>query len=229
MNIGQDNPVKIIDVFVDELNLAELGFNGARPANLGQWLTFNANIGGDMSIQYDFPDRGTIRIVCGEDVIEVPLPGSVPADGGTGDADGASPTVSAIPAASPAPPAPVPRPGTGGVVATGGIPPGRRKPPPQSARPKTIPRAMGFISKKAVDFNWTQLASPVDMVSLDELADATEDKLSRATSIIENLKILNVGVPGSAKPKQLKILPSILRNRPLGVDAVRLFRLADQN
>jgi hypothetical protein len=26
--IGEDNPVRVIDVFVDELDLAELGFNG---------------------------------------------------------------------------------------------------------------------------------------------------------------------------------------------------------
>ncbi|AXF18764.1 IS1182 family transposase [Paraburkholderia caledonica] len=34
--IGPDNPVRIIDVFVDELNLAELGFNGATPALTGR-------------------------------------------------------------------------------------------------------------------------------------------------------------------------------------------------
>ena len=34
--IGQDNPVRIIDVFVDELDLAELGFNGATPAVTGR-------------------------------------------------------------------------------------------------------------------------------------------------------------------------------------------------
>ena len=35
-NIGQDNPVRIIDVFLDELDLAELGFNGATPAVPGR-------------------------------------------------------------------------------------------------------------------------------------------------------------------------------------------------
>ncbi|NYH22869.1 IS1182 family transposase [Paraburkholderia bryophila] len=34
--IEQDNPVRIIDVFVDELDLAELGFNGATPATTGR-------------------------------------------------------------------------------------------------------------------------------------------------------------------------------------------------
>ena len=34
--IGQDNPVRIIDVFVDELDFAELGFNGATPAVTGR-------------------------------------------------------------------------------------------------------------------------------------------------------------------------------------------------
>ncbi|CAB3810559.1 IS1182 family transposase ISBusp4 [Paraburkholderia ultramafica] len=34
--IGQDNPVRVIDVFVDELDLAELGFNGTTPASTGR-------------------------------------------------------------------------------------------------------------------------------------------------------------------------------------------------
>src|SRR5476651_1827166 len=34
--IGQDNPVRIVDVFVDELDLAELGFNGTTPALTGR-------------------------------------------------------------------------------------------------------------------------------------------------------------------------------------------------
>jgi len=31
--IGEDNPVRVIDVFVDELDLAELGFSGGRCSN----------------------------------------------------------------------------------------------------------------------------------------------------------------------------------------------------
>ena len=34
--IGQDNPVRIVDVFVDELDLTTLGFNGTRPAVTGR-------------------------------------------------------------------------------------------------------------------------------------------------------------------------------------------------
>jgi transposase len=34
--IGQDNPVRVIDAFVDELDLAELGFNGTTPATTGR-------------------------------------------------------------------------------------------------------------------------------------------------------------------------------------------------
>jgi transposase len=30
--LGEDNPVRVVDVFVDELNLEELGFEGAQPA-----------------------------------------------------------------------------------------------------------------------------------------------------------------------------------------------------
>jgi transposase len=32
--IGEDNPVRVIDAFVDELSLAELGFNGELSSNL---------------------------------------------------------------------------------------------------------------------------------------------------------------------------------------------------
>jgi transposase len=34
--IGQDNPVRIVDVFVDELDLTTLGFNGTMPAITGR-------------------------------------------------------------------------------------------------------------------------------------------------------------------------------------------------
>lgn len=34
--IGEDNPVRVIDLFVDELNLAILGFDGAKPALTGR-------------------------------------------------------------------------------------------------------------------------------------------------------------------------------------------------
>jgi transposase len=33
--IREDNPVRVIDVFVDELDLAELSFNGTTPALTG--------------------------------------------------------------------------------------------------------------------------------------------------------------------------------------------------
>jgi transposase len=34
--IGEDNPVRIVDIFVDELNLVALGFDGAAPATTGR-------------------------------------------------------------------------------------------------------------------------------------------------------------------------------------------------
>ena len=34
--IAEDNPVRVIDVFVDELDLAALGFDGAEPENTGR-------------------------------------------------------------------------------------------------------------------------------------------------------------------------------------------------
>ncbi len=34
--IGEDNPVRVIDVFVDELDFAELGFSGVDPEATGR-------------------------------------------------------------------------------------------------------------------------------------------------------------------------------------------------
>src|SRR4249920_217491 len=34
--IAEDNPVRVIDVFVDELDLGELGFDGMQPAETGR-------------------------------------------------------------------------------------------------------------------------------------------------------------------------------------------------
>ena len=37
--IGEDNPVRVIDVFVDALDLAGLGFDGVAPAETGRPAT----------------------------------------------------------------------------------------------------------------------------------------------------------------------------------------------
>jgi transposase len=34
--ISEDNPVRVIDLFVDELDLTELGFDSAEPASTGR-------------------------------------------------------------------------------------------------------------------------------------------------------------------------------------------------
>jgi transposase len=34
--VAEDNPIRVVDVFVDELNLASLGFGGATPASTGR-------------------------------------------------------------------------------------------------------------------------------------------------------------------------------------------------
>ena len=34
--VGADNPVRVIDVFIDELDLAGLGFEGVAPADTGR-------------------------------------------------------------------------------------------------------------------------------------------------------------------------------------------------
>ena len=37
--IGEDNPVRVVDVFVDELDLAGLGFSGVDPEATGTFLS----------------------------------------------------------------------------------------------------------------------------------------------------------------------------------------------
>jgi transposase len=39
--IADDNPVRVIDAFVDELDLKELGFEGAVPAETGRPAALN--------------------------------------------------------------------------------------------------------------------------------------------------------------------------------------------
>jgi transposase len=34
--VGEDNPVRVIDVFIDELDLGELGFDGLAPKSTGR-------------------------------------------------------------------------------------------------------------------------------------------------------------------------------------------------
>lgn len=34
--IAEDNPIRVVDVFVDELDLGSLGFDGATPASTGR-------------------------------------------------------------------------------------------------------------------------------------------------------------------------------------------------
>lgn len=34
--IGEDNPIRVVEAFVSELDLASLGFQGATPANTGR-------------------------------------------------------------------------------------------------------------------------------------------------------------------------------------------------
>ena len=34
--VGEDNPVRVVDAFVDALDLRELGFARARPASMGR-------------------------------------------------------------------------------------------------------------------------------------------------------------------------------------------------
>ena len=38
--IGEDNPVRVVDVFVEELDLQAFGFGGIKPANTGYSAAF---------------------------------------------------------------------------------------------------------------------------------------------------------------------------------------------
>ncbi len=47
--VGEDNPVRVIDVFVDELDLGDLGFKRVDPKETGQVCHFRRRPYGDVS------------------------------------------------------------------------------------------------------------------------------------------------------------------------------------
>jgi hypothetical protein len=172
-----------------------------------------------MSIQYEFTPRNTIRIECGDEVIEVLLPA------------GSSPV-----APAPATPAPDPDPDRGR-----GIPIGVTPIPPR-ARPRHGPGVMAIIADKKsqpLDFDWTQFDPRVRVHSLDSIGGMAEDELARFLTqggpqldITDNgLKIVNVGVTpwSGTTPRQLENLRRIVESPAIDVDAVRLFQLPDSD
>ena len=52
--LGEDNPVRAIDVFVDELDLAKLGFDGVEPEATGRPACWQID-GGDPSMRRAAP------------------------------------------------------------------------------------------------------------------------------------------------------------------------------
>jgi hypothetical protein len=174
-----------------------------------------------MSIRYDFTPRNTIRIECGDEVIEVLLPA------------GSSPVAPApaTPASDPDPDTDVGRGSPIGVT-----------PIPRRARPKQGPGVMAIIADKKsrpLDFDWTQFDPSLRLHSLDTIGDMAEDELAQFLTqggpqldITDNgLKIVNVGVTpwSGTTPRLLESLRRIVENPTIGVDAVRLFQLPDSN
>ena len=48
--VGADNPVRIVDAFVEELDLLSLGFDGSTPASTGRPACYSSSIFTDISI-----------------------------------------------------------------------------------------------------------------------------------------------------------------------------------
>ena len=62
--LGEDNPVRAVDVFVDELDLAGLGFGGVEPAATGRPAYHPATL---LKIYvYGYPQSGAIEPAPGE-------------------------------------------------------------------------------------------------------------------------------------------------------------------
>jgi hypothetical protein len=57
--IGEDNPVRVIDVFVDQLDLAELGFSRGRAR--GHWPSFVSSIGAVEALHLQLSQSGPIE------------------------------------------------------------------------------------------------------------------------------------------------------------------------
>jgi len=168
-----------------------------------------------MSIKYNFTPRNTIEIECGDEFIEVLLPG-LPAP--------------RAPAPGATTPNPDPDHGRGTPVATTPIPP----------RPQQSPGVLAIISDKKrgpLDFDWTRFDPSVHVHSLERIDDMADDELARFLSqdgsqldiTANGLKIVNVGVTpwSGTTPRQLENLRRIVESTSIDVDAVRLIRLPD--
>ena len=55
--IGEENPVRVIEVFVDELDLAELGFSGVDP----DWPAFVSPVGPAEALHLRLPQPGSVE------------------------------------------------------------------------------------------------------------------------------------------------------------------------
>ena len=55
--LGEDNPVRAIDVFVDELDLAKLGFGGVEPEATGRPAYNPGPAAEDLCLRLHQPDR----------------------------------------------------------------------------------------------------------------------------------------------------------------------------
>lgn len=62
--LGEDNPVRAIDVFVDELDLAKLGFGGVEPEATGRPAYHPATLfkGGTYPLPYLYGQFGLVRL-----------------------------------------------------------------------------------------------------------------------------------------------------------------------
>ena len=64
--VAEDNPVRVVDVFVAELDLKGLGFEGMTPAATGRCRPFHRSVLRQPSVQRQNagPDRRPVRRAC---------------------------------------------------------------------------------------------------------------------------------------------------------------------
>ena len=170
-----------------------------------------------MSIQYTFTPYGTIQIQCGQDWIEVKLPGG--GGGGARPDATASPPPAASPAASPSPPPP---------------------PRPPAPEPATPPGVMFIESSTQAPFDARDLFT-VDGVGVERwklaefkgldpesLERLVRQRVTRVKPLrLGAIRVLDVDVGTMSSPDashELARLQNLLKEPDLGLDVLRFWQ-----
>jgi hypothetical protein len=170
-----------------------------------------------MSILFNFTDHGTIRIQCGDEVVEVPLPGN-----GGGQT-----------AAPPTPQMPPPQRPTISTIPRTTVPPyGAPKRPPSIAGVVTV--GIGRQREHPADALWVRnhgaecmtlsIAELTDLAGRSQVRQNLLAQRSRLAGSHAGLVLLDVDIPPQhlTRTIDLSAMRSLVQDPSLGIDGVRL-------